>query len=73
MLSNCTQAMGLNESEIQSIQAAWHTTEVTAKAVSVAAGGYSWPLLYGSNSPINTSPVECRNYFLEAMNYLELS
>lgn len=64
MGDNCTQDMGLTEEDFNSIAAAWHTNVITAKAVSVAAGGFSWQLLFGRSTP--PKGQECVEFFRAA-------
>ena len=65
---NCTDDMGLNVSTFTDIQTAWHQNYVVAKAVSVAAGGFSWQLLNGiSAPPIGPgATAQCTAFFEEA-------
>ena len=63
---NCVQDMGLSKDDVIEIQAAWHQNNVVAKAVAVAAGGYSWQLLNTISAPQKGNPTQCTTFFREA-------
>ena len=66
MNTNCTQDMGLNQTEIEDITAAWHQNFVSAKAVSVAAGGFEWHLLQTTSAPDQGDREQIKAFFPEA-------
>jgi hypothetical protein len=67
MNANCTRDMGLNQTDIADIMAAWHRNFVAAKAVSVAAGGFEWHLLKTTGSPAaGQTPTQCKAFFQTA-------
>lgn len=43
--------MGLTAQDFADIHTAWHANFLTAKAISVAAGGFEWHLLYTQSTP----------------------
>ncbi len=64
MTVNCTADMGLGSAEIKDITNQWHTNMITAKAVAVAAKGFSWQLLLTASTPIKGA--QCEAFFRRA-------
>lgn len=64
MSEHCVQDTGLTADAVRSLQAAWHTNYVTAKAVAVAAGGFEWHLLHSVGTP--EAGAQCVAFFRSA-------
>ena len=64
MTVNCTADMGLGSAELKDITNQWHTNMITAKAVAVAAKGFSWQLLLTASTPIKGA--QCEAFFRRA-------